>query len=58
MLAVAIFYRWIGWLHRKNRATLRYIILGGPFSAGIKTLDELLKSFLQLPALEELDVTY
>jgi len=46
---------------RKNRATLRYIELGassGTFSAGNKRLEELLKSFLHLPALEELYVDY
>jgi len=42
----------------KNSATLRCISLRGNFSAGNKKLDELLTSFLQLPALEELFVDY
>jgi len=40
----------------KNRATLCLIELAGTFSDGNKKLGELLKSFLQLPALEELYV--
>jgi len=42
----------------KNRATLRYISLNGRFSDGNKKLEELLQSFLELPALEELYVNY
>jgi len=43
----------------KNRTTLRYIELGGTtFTARNWKLDELLQSFLQLPALEELYVDY
>jgi len=43
---------------QKNRSTLRYILLGGRFSSGNKKLENLLQSFLKLPALEELYVDY
>jgi len=42
----------------KNRAALRYISLGNDFGEGNMKLDELLQSFLQLPALDDLYVDY